>query len=88
MQERLNHRPVLVGVAGDPRFVFNDRLEKLLGILLLDEIFYALAKLTAVLKSWRQHYNTRRPHASLGYKLPAPATIMPPSNVAVNPTMH
>lgn len=42
----------------------------------------------AVIESWRQHYNTRRPHSSLGYKPPAPATIMPSSSVVVKPTMH
>jgi putative transposase len=26
---------------------------------------------------WRVHYNTRRPHSSLGYRPPAPATIRP-----------
>ncbi|WP_158870687.1 integrase core domain-containing protein, partial [Antarcticirhabdus aurantiaca] len=47
----------------------------------------------------RQHYNTKRPHSSLGYKPPAPAVVpwpaAPPqpaspatSNVADKPTMH
>lgn len=35
-----------------------------------------------------QHYNTGRPHSSLGYKPPAPAAIVPPSNMAAKPTMH
>jgi putative transposase len=26
---------------------------------------------------WRTHYNTKRPHSSLGYRLPAPQTIAP-----------
>ena len=25
-----------------------------------------------MIESWRRHYNTKRPHASLGYKPPAP----------------
>ncbi len=27
--------------------------------------------------SWRQHYNTVRPHSSLGYRPPAPEAILP-----------
>jgi len=61
---------------------------KLRDELLNGEIFYSLAEAKTVIESWRQHYNTRRPHSSLGYKPPAPATIVPPSNMAVKPTMH
>ncbi|MAW35711.1 MAG: hypothetical protein CMM68_01615 [Rhodospirillaceae bacterium] len=28
---------------------------------------------------WRIHYNTYRPHSSLGYKPPAPVTVLPVS---------
>ncbi len=61
---------------------------KLRDELLNGEIFYSLAEAKAVIESRRQHYNTRRPHSSLGYKLPAPAAVVPPSNMAVKPTMH
>jgi putative transposase len=30
-----------------------------------------------VIESWRRHYNTIRPHASLGYKPPAPEVFVP-----------
>jgi hypothetical protein len=30
-----------------------------------------------VIESWRRHYNTIRPHASIGYKLPAPEVFVP-----------
>ncbi len=30
-----------------------------------------------MIESWRRHYNTKRPHASLGYKPPAPEVILP-----------
>jgi putative transposase len=30
-----------------------------------------------VFESWRRHYNTIRPHASLGYKPPAPEVFVP-----------
>jgi len=52
------------------------------------EIFYSLAEAKAVIESWREHDNTRRPHSSLGCKPPAPAAIVPSSNMVVKPTMH
>ena len=61
---------------------------KLRDELLDGEIFYSLAEAKTVIESWRQHYNTRRPHSSLGYKQPAPAAIVSSSNMAVKPTMH
>src|SRR5262249_53113314 len=30
-----------------------------------------------VIESWRRHYNTLRPHGSLGYKPPAPEVFVP-----------
>jgi hypothetical protein len=30
-----------------------------------------------VIESWRRHYNTVRPHASLGYRPPAPEVLIP-----------
>jgi putative transposase len=41
------------------------------------EIFYSLKEAQTVIESWRIHYNTRRPHSALGYRPPAPLTIMP-----------
>jgi transposase InsO family protein len=48
---------------------FNARLRD---ELLNGEIFYTLQEAQIVIESWRRHYNTIRPHASLGYKPPAP----------------
>ena len=31
-----------------------------------------------LIESWRRHYNTIRPHSSLGYRPPAPETASPP----------
>jgi len=36
------------------------------------EIFYSLREAQVVIEMWRQHYNTVRPHSSLGYRPPAP----------------
>ena len=50
---------------------------KLRDELLNGEIFYHLKEATILIERWRQHYNTIRPHSSLGYKPPAPTTILP-----------
>jgi transposase InsO family protein len=44
---------------------------KLRDELLNGEIFYSLAEARTVIEAWRRHYNTRRPHSSLGYRPPA-----------------
>ncbi|SIT15230.1 Integrase core domain-containing protein [Paracoccus saliphilus] len=67
--------------------------------LLNGEIFYSLAEAKIVIESWRRHYNTKRPHSSLGYRPPAPEIVQwpaPPSGaatpatqtVAPRPVMH
>jgi len=53
---------------------FNARLRD---ELLDGEIFYSLAQAKIIIESWRRHYNTVRPHGSLGYKPPAPAVFVP-----------
>ena len=53
---------------------FNARLRD---ELLDSEIFYSLREAQVVIESWRQHYNTVRPHASLGYRAPAPEVFVP-----------
>src|SRR3954447_4083992 len=41
------------------------------------EIFYTLQEAKVVIESWRRHYNAVRPHASLGYRPPAPEVFVP-----------
>jgi transposase InsO family protein len=41
------------------------------------EIFYSLFEAKVLIERWRRHYNTVRPHSSLGGKPPAPKTIQP-----------
>jgi len=53
--------------------------------LLDGEIFYSLAEAKILIEAWRRHYNTIRPHSSLGYQPPAPETaspVWPPSGTA------
>ena len=78
---------------------FNARLRD---ELLDGEIFYSLAEARIVIESWRRHYNTVRPHGSLGYKPPAPEVFIPafaaraalqprpatPPALAASPTMN
>ena len=45
--------------------------------LLNGEIFYSLREAQIIIESWRRHYNTKRPHASLGYRPPAPEVFVP-----------
>ena len=50
---------------------------KLRDELLNAEIFYTRKEAKVLIERWRQHYNTIRPHSSLGYKPPAPEAILP-----------
>ena len=50
---------------------------KLRDELLNGEIFYTLKEAKILIKRWRHHYNTIRPHSSLGYKPPDPETVLP-----------
>ena len=54
---------------------------KLRDELLNGEIFYTLKEAKIILERWRIHYNTKRPHTSLGYKPPAPEAIQLPKTV-------
>ena len=47
--------------------------------LLNGEIFYTLKKAQIVIENWRQHYNTVRPHSSLGYRPLAPEVLVWPA---------
>jgi putative transposase len=51
---------------------------KLRDELLNGEIFYTLKEAKTVIEAWRRHYNAVRPHSSLGYRPPAPQTMVWP----------
>ncbi|WP_244627680.1 transposase, partial [Microvirga tunisiensis] len=38
-----------------------------------------------VIESWRRHYNTLRPHGSLGYRPPAPEVFVPAMSLRAAP---
>jgi transposase InsO family protein len=57
---------------------------KLRDELLNGEIFYSLKEAQVIIEQWRIHYNTKRPHSSLGYRPPAPQTIQV-STITIEP---
>ena len=61
-------------------------------LLPLDDCLYALQpsiphlrEAQILIEQWRIHYNTVRPHSALGYRPPAPESIVPMDQ---RPTMH
>ena len=50
---------------------------KLRDAFLNTEIFYTLKEAKMLVERWRHHYNTVRPHSSLGYRPPTPETTLP-----------
>ena len=61
---------------------------KLRDELLNGEIFCSLKEAKVLIEQWRDHYNTIRPHSSLGYRPPAPQTFMPvPPHLDGTPAM-
>jgi putative transposase len=61
---------------------------KLRDELLKGEISYTLEEAKVLIEQWRRHYNTVRPHSSLGYRLPAPEVLLPTSKLAPRPTLN
>ena len=45
--------------------------------MLNGELFYTLREAQVLIEQWRIHYNTIRPHSALGYRPPAPETLLP-----------
>ena len=51
---------------------------------LLDlEVFYSLLEVQALTEQYRSNYNRLRPHSSVGYKPPAPETMLPADPIPV-----
>ena len=61
---------------------------KLRNELLNGEIFYTLQEAKVLIERWRNHYNHVRPHSSLGYKPPAPKTVLPRPDILTYATLH
>ena len=48
--------------------------------VLAGEQFSTLREAKVLIEQWRRHYNAVRPHSSLGYRPPAPETILSPAS--------
>lgn len=46
------------------------------------------AKARVLIEAWRRHYNTVRPHSSLGYRPPTPETVTPPYPASGSASLH
>lgn len=53
--------------------------------LLNGELFYSIREARIIIEDWRKHYNTVRPHSALGYRPPAPESIV---QMDQRPVMH
>ena len=75
--ERLQVRPLYIelGSPWENGYIesFNGKMRD---ELLNGEIFYSLKEAQILIEMWRRHYNTVRPHSSLGYRPPVPATVL------------
>lgn len=47
-----------------------------------------LAEAKILIEAWRRHYNTVRPHSSLGYRPPAPEAATPPWPPSGSASLH
>ena len=75
--EKLQVRPLYIepGSPWENGYIesFNGKMrDELLNL----EIFYSLKEAQVLIEMWRRHYNTIRPHSSLGYRPPVPAAIV------------
>ena len=52
--------------------------------LLNGEIFYTLREAQVLIERWRVFYNTERPHSALGYRPPAPETVVSLDQIPMN----
>lgn len=56
--------------------------------LLNGEIFYSITAAKVLIEAWWRHYNTVRPHSSLGSRPPAPEAATPPLPVSGSSSLH
>ncbi len=56
--------------------------------LLNGEIFYSLAEVRILIDAWWRHYNTVRPHSSLGPRPPAPEGVPSPVSPSGSASLH
>ena len=76
--EKMEIKPTYIEPASPWENGYNESFNGKLRDELLDrELFDTLQEAQVLIERWRVHYNTKRPHSSLGYRPPAPQTIPP-----------
>ena len=82
--EKLEVKPTYIEPASPWENGYNESFNGKFRDEILDrELFDTLYEAQVLIERWRVHYNTKRPHSSLGYRPPAPQTILPnPSRMA------
>lgn len=76
--EKMEVKPTYIEPGSPWENGYNESFNGKLRDELLDrELFDTLYEAQVLIERWRVHYNTRRPHSSLGYRPPAPQTILP-----------
>jgi hypothetical protein len=69
-------RPLSSRAARERTATWNSFDGKLRDELLNAAVFNTLLEAQVLIEQWRVHYNTVRPHSSLGYRPPAPEVIV------------
>ena len=76
--EKMEVKPTYIEPGSPWENGYNESFNGKLRDELLDrELFDTLQEAQVLIERWRVHYNTKRPHSSLGYRPPAPQTILP-----------
>jgi putative transposase len=76
--EKMEVKPTYIEPGSPWENGYNESFNGKLRDELLDrEIFTTLYEAQVLIERWRVHYNRIRPHSALGYKPPAPQTILP-----------
>jgi putative transposase len=75
--KRLQVRPLYIEPGSPWEYGYIESFNgKMRDELLNLEIFYSLKEAQVLIEMWRKHYNTIRPHSSLGYRPPVPASVV------------
>ena len=75
--EKMEVKPTYIEPASPWENGYNESFNGKLRDELLDrDLFDTLQEAQVLIERWRVHYNTKRPHSALGYRPPAPQTIL------------
>ncbi len=87
--DRLDVKPLYIEPGSPWENVYCESFNgKLRDELSAREIFYTLKEAQILIERWRRHDNTVRPHSALGYRPPAPETILPSPELTAYATLR